>query len=82
MTERIYNLFNFRDLGGYRLKNGGTTKHGAIAQDAYHPHVREDVREAFEAACATTNVSEPVDWLETRTPQVWKSVHGTDNYNW
>ena len=32
MSERIYNLFNFRDLGGYRLKNGGTTKCGAIAR--------------------------------------------------
>ena len=28
----IYDLFNFRDLGGYRLKNGGETKYGAIAR--------------------------------------------------
>ncbi len=26
------NLYNFRDLGGYRLKNGGVTKYGAIAR--------------------------------------------------
>ena len=32
MTERIYNLFNFRDLGGCRRKNGTVTKHGAIAR--------------------------------------------------
>ena len=32
MAERVYNLFNFRDLGGYRLKNGGTTKCGSIAR--------------------------------------------------
>ena len=32
MAERIFNLFNFRDLGGYRLKNGGTTRCGAIAR--------------------------------------------------
>ena len=28
----IYDLFNFRDLGGHRMKNGGTTKCGAIAR--------------------------------------------------
>lgn len=32
MAERVYNLFNFRDLGGYRLKNGGTTQCGKIAR--------------------------------------------------
>ena len=32
MPERIYNLFNFRDLGGYRRKNGSLTKCGAIAR--------------------------------------------------
>lgn len=64
------------------LAKSGTPLFVSIAQDAYHPHVREAVREAFETVCATTDVSRSVDWLETRTPQIWKSVHGTDNYNW
>lgn len=64
------------------LAKSGTPLFVSIAQDAYHDHVREDVRSAFETVCATANVSRPVDWLEARTPCVWKSVHGTDRYEW
>ena len=64
------------------LAKSGTPLFVSIAQDAYHDHVREAVRMAFEAVCATTEVSRPVDWLESRTPCVWESVHGTDRYEW
>ena len=64
------------------LAKSGTPLFVSIAQDAYHGHVRDAVREAFEMVCRTDAVSQPVDWLETRTPQVWKSVHGTDRYEW
>ena len=64
------------------LAKSGTPLFVSIAQDAYHDHVREAVRMAFEAVCATTEVSRPVDWLESRTPCVWGSVHGTDRYEW
>ena len=42
MADRIYNLFNFRDLGGYRLKNGGTTQCGAIARSNILLHASEE----------------------------------------
>lgn len=32
MKEPQHCFYNFRDLGGYRLKNGGTTLHGAFAR--------------------------------------------------
>lgn len=64
------------------LAKSGTPLFVSIAQDAYHDHVRKAVRMAFEAVCATTEVSRPVDWLESRIPCVWESVHGTDRYEW
>ena len=42
MADRIYNLFNFRDLGGYRLKNGGKTQCGAIARSNILLHASEE----------------------------------------
>ena len=42
MADRIYNLFNFRDLGGYRRKNGITTKCGAIARSNLLMHASEE----------------------------------------
>lgn len=41
MADRIYNLFNFRDLGGYRLKDGGTTQCGSIARSNILMHASE-----------------------------------------
>ena len=42
MADRIFNLFNFRDLGGYRLKNGGTTQCGTIARSNILLHASEE----------------------------------------
>ena len=39
------------------------------------------LREAFEG-CVHRPSSEPLDWVETRTPQDWRSSAGTENYNW
>lgn len=32
MSKPVKNLYNFRDLGGLHLKNGGTTRHGVFAR--------------------------------------------------
>ena len=64
------------------LAKSGTPLFVSIAQDAYHDHVRQAVAVAFETVCATKHVSRSEDWLETRTPSVWISDHGTDRYNW
>ena len=39
------------------------------------------LREAFER-CAHRPSSEPLDWIETRTPHAWRSSVGEDRYNW
>jgi alpha-galactosidase len=39
------------------------------------------LRDAFER-CVHRPSSEPVDWLETRTPQAWRSSVGADTYRW
>jgi alpha-galactosidase len=39
------------------------------------------LREAF-ALCAQRPSSEPLDWLETRTPNAWRSSLRPDTYNW
>jgi len=42
---------------------------------------RGALREAFER-CARRPSSEPVNWLEARTPNVWRSSDGLQNYDW
>jgi alpha-galactosidase len=39
------------------------------------------LREAFER-CIQRPSSEPLDWIETRTPHAWRSSVGPDTYNW
>jgi alpha-galactosidase len=39
------------------------------------------LREAFERCVHRPN-SEPLDWIETRSPQAWRSSVGPDTYNW
>ena len=64
------------------LAKSGTPLFVSIAQDAFSPEVEAGVRAAFEAACKTGSVSVPLDWMDSKTPRQWKSVHGTDHYNW
>lgn len=64
------------------LAKSGTPLFVSIAQDAYSQEVQEAVRAAFETVCKIDAVSEPVDWMERKTPRVWKSVLGTDHYDW
>jgi alpha-galactosidase len=39
------------------------------------------LREAF-ALCVQRSSSEPVDWLDTRTPSTWRSKAGQQEYEW
>jgi alpha-galactosidase len=39
------------------------------------------LREAFER-CVHRPSSEPLDWIESRTPHDWRSSVGPDTYNW
>ena len=42
---------------------------------------REALREAF-ARYVQKPRSEPVDWVETRTPAAWRSSDGNEAYQW
>jgi alpha-galactosidase len=42
---------------------------------------REALREAFEL-CAHQPTSEPLNWLESRSPSAWHGSEGTESYNW
>ena len=64
------------------LAKSGTPLFVSIAQDAFSPEVEAAVRKAFETACAAKSVSRPLDWMETRLPQCWRSDHTTDYYTW
>lgn len=64
------------------LARSGTPLFVSIAQDAFSDQVREDICAAFRLADSTETVSAAMDWMETRTPQVWKSSHGTQHYSW
>lgn len=42
---------------------------------------RSALREAFHR-CAERYSSQPVDWVQTRSPQTWHSSRGPDTYDW
>ncbi len=42
---------------------------------------KQSLREAFER-CLAKPVSEPLDWMKSRTPASWRSAEGAQNYGW
>lgn len=64
------------------LSKSGTPLFVSIAEDAFTNEVKKDITAAFERAAHNTDASEPIDWMETKIPQKWKSTFGTDEYEW
>ncbi len=64
------------------LAKSGTPLFVSIAQDAYSPEIQAAIQAAFETADRAVSVSQPMDWLETRTPGIWNSQFGLDHYSW
>lgn len=64
------------------LAKSGTPLFVSIGQDAWNDEIKEEIRIAFEHACAAAECSVPVDWMQTRIPGVWRSTFGEDKYNW
>lgn len=64
------------------LAKSGTALFVSIAEDAYTEEVKSDLKEAFEKSVQNTEPSEPLDWMETKTPQRWAGHFGSDEYNW
>ncbi|MGA8090258.1 MAG: hypothetical protein WCA10_23500 [Terracidiphilus sp.] len=42
---------------------------------------KQSLREAFER-CVAKPASEPLDWMQTRTPACWRTSAATQNYEW
>jgi alpha-galactosidase len=45
------------------------------------PAQSDAIREAF-ARCASGSSSEPLDWIDSRTPGAWRSTAGDKHYSW
>lgn len=64
------------------LAKSGTPLFVSIGEDAYTDEVKADIQQAFARAAFPQVVSQPLDWMQTHVPTVWKSAYGTDIYTW
>jgi len=64
------------------LSKSGTPLFVSIAEDAYSEKVKQDLKDAFRKASEVHDPSTPLDYIENRTPQIWHSDFGTEEYNW
>lgn len=64
------------------LSKSGTPLFISIADDSYTDEIKRDIKKALENADKNSIVSKPLDWMETKTPKVWESSFGKDQYNW
>ena len=64
------------------LSKSGTPLFISIAEDSYTDEIKEDIKKALENADKNDKVSKPLDWFDTKTPKVWESSFGTDQYSW
>jgi alpha-galactosidase len=64
------------------LSRSGTPLFVSAAPDAVGPEQRKALREAFARAALPQPVAEPLDWLDTTTPEKWRCGGETVNYDW
>ena len=64
------------------LAKSGTPLFVSLAPDAYNEETKKAIQEAFKAAAEERVPAEPVDWMETTCPRVWKQAEGTKEYQW
>lgn len=64
------------------LAKSGTPLFISIGDDAYTPQVKEDITAAFKLTVSNSQVSRPVDWMQTQIPRVWESAFGRNIYQW
>ncbi|HEY2976304.1 MAG TPA: hypothetical protein VGJ48_27565 [Pyrinomonadaceae bacterium] len=85
ITKDIPRNFNKQWLD--LLSRSGTPLFVSAAPDAIGPEQRKALREGFARASVSHPVAEPLDWLDTTTPERWKGW-GRDRelrlvrYNW
>lgn len=64
------------------LAKSGTPLFVSIGDDAYTPQIRQDITEAFRKTVSNEKISRPLDWMQTKVPQMWESAFGVDRYAW
>jgi alpha-galactosidase len=63
------------------VAESGTVLLVSPAPDAVGKEQREALRKAFQR-CLQAPESEPLDWLDSRTPAEWRSAAKTQSYDW
>jgi alpha-galactosidase len=63
------------------VANSGTVLLVSPEPDAVGKEQRDALRNALQR-CLQTPQSEPLDWLDSRTPAEWRSATETQTYNW
>jgi len=64
------------------LSESGTPLFVSADPQSMGPEQCLAVKEAFAAASCKRNNSEPLDWLDTFTPRIWKSEELIKKYDW
>jgi alpha-galactosidase len=64
------------------LSRSGTPLFVSAAPDALGDEQRKALREAFARAAVARPTAEPLDWLETITPERWRTADGVITYDW
>ena len=64
------------------LSRSGTPLFISAAPDAVGAEQRKALREAFARAAVPREVAEPLDWLDTTTPERWSCAGETVAYDW
>ena len=64
------------------VANSGTPLFFSLSPDSYTDEIFEDLRSAMAINAKQTDVCEPVDWLETKTPTRWKLNGEMKKFNW
>ncbi len=50
--------------------------------DAVGPEQRESIRQAFSSAAVRQPVCEPLDWLQTNEPEIWRLGSKVSHFDW
>ena len=64
------------------LSRSGTPLFVSAAPDAVAAEQRKALKEAFARAAVVRPVAEPLDWLDTTTPERWGCDGETVTYDW
>lgn len=64
------------------LAHSGTPLFVSASPDALGSEQKKNLRAAFARAAVRGPVAEPMDWMATTTPRIWKTSEGLKTYDW